>query len=435
MVVVLGPCEWVNSHAAIAARTARWRLFVRCGMMGSIGGASERRGIVRRWPAFAVLTSIVVGGCGPVGMGGGGSPVAQAPLTPVQTAPTGDTFGTGPRRVALILPLTQQGGPSNVGMSLRNAAELAVSESGQNAITVLVKDDQSSPEGARAAAEAAVAEGAEVIVGPLYASNVREVGRIARAAGRPVIAFSTDTSTATRSVYLLSFLVEGYVDRVVRFAASRGKRSFAALVPESEYGNVALAQFQSVAAAAGVRVQAIERYQRGGVTAAAQRIGSVAGQIDALFIPEQADQMASVSQALVAAGIDPTRVQILGTGLWNDSRVLRLPALQGAWFPAPENAGFNNFASKYRARFNSDPTRISTLAYDAMSLVSALSQMQGGLTEATLTNSSGFNGADGLFRFRGDGQNDRGMSVLQIRNGTTSVVSPAPRSFGSASGT
>ena len=404
-------------------------------MTENIGSASRRHGIARPWRPLAILAALALGGCGPVGFGGGG-PAVQAPVAPpVATAPTGDTLGSGPRRVALILPLTQQGGPSAVGQSLRNAAELAVSESGQNAITVLVKDDQSTPEGARAAAEAAVAEGAEVIVGPLYAGNVREAGRVARAANRPVIAFSTDTSTASRGVYLLSFLVEGYVDRGVQFAASRGKKSFAALVPESEYGNVALAQFQSAAAAAGVRVQAIERYSRGNVTAAAQRIGSVAGQIDALFIPEQADQMASVSQALVAAGVDPTRVQVLGTGLWNDSRVLRLPALQGAWFPAPENAGFNSFASKYRAKFNSDPTRISTLAYDAMSLVAALSQMQNGLSDGTLTNTSGFNGADGLFRFRADGLNDRGLSVLQIRNGTTSVVSPAPKSFGSPSGT
>lgn len=114
-----------------------------------------------------------------MGMGSGGPSVAPAPVAPQNPAPpSGDTFGTGPKRVALILPLTQQGGPSAVGMSLRNAAELAVSESGQNAITVLVKDDQSSPEGARAAAEAAVAEGAEVIIGPLYAGNVREVGRV-----------------------------------------------------------------------------------------------------------------------------------------------------------------------------------------------------------------------------------------------------------------
>lgn len=403
--------------------------------MECLGGAGGRL-VNLSLSTLAFAAALAVGGCMPSGFSGRGASAPSAPAeAPAVAAPTGDTMGSGPKRVALILPLTQQGGPSTIGQSLRNAAELAVSESGESAITVLVKDDQSSPEGARAAAQAAIAEGAEIIIGPLYAGNVREVGRIARAANRPVIAFSTDTSTAARGVYLLSFLVEGYVDRIVQFASSRGKRSFAALVPESDYGNVALAQFQSAAAAAGVRVQAIERYSRGNVTAAAQRIGSLGGQIDALFIPEQADQMTAVSQALVAAGVDPARVQILGTGLWNDSRVLRLPALQGAWFPAPENGGFNNFASKFRARFNSDPTRLATLSYDAMSLVSALSQLQGGLSEQTLTNSSGFNGADGLFRFRADGLNDRGMSVLQIRNGATSIVSPAPRSFSSPSGT
>jgi hypothetical protein len=37
-----------------------------------------------------------------------------------------------------------------------------------------------------------------------------------------------------------------------------------------------------------------------------------------------------------------------------------------------------------------------------------------------------------VFRFRPDGQNERGLSVLQINNGATTVVSPAPRSFAGA---
>jgi branched-chain amino acid transport system substrate-binding protein len=384
--------------------------------------------------AVSAVSIVALAGCGPSGVR---PTAAVSPTLPIESTPltapgvTGDNFGGGGKRIALIVPLTQQDGPSAVGQSMRNAAELAVAEAGGGAVTVIVKDDQSSPEGARAAAQAAIAEGADVIIGPLYAGGVREAGRVARAAGKPMIAFSTDASTAGPGVYLLSFLVEGYVDRVLEFAASRGKRSVAALAPETDYGNIAIAQFQQSAAARGMRVQAIERYGRGNVTAAAQKIGAVAGQIDALFIPEQADQTVSVAQALTAAGVDPTRVQILGTGLWNDTRVLRVPMLQGAWFAAPDNSGFNAYAAKYRSKFNSDPTRISTLAYDAMSLAAALTNLQGGVTEQALTNASGFNGADGLFRFRGDGQNERGLSVLQIRSGTTTIVSPAPRSFGS----
>lgn len=388
--------------------------------------------------AFALGAALAVAGCGPSGLKTGTGPTMSAPTTPVESSALTAPIGAGDVKVGLILPLTQGSGPSVVGQSLRNAAELAVAETGASGVTLIVKDDQSSPEGARAATQAALAEGAELIIGPLYAPNVRETGRLARAAGKPVIAFSTDTSTASRGIYLLSFLVESYVDRIVDFSISKGKKSFAALVPESDYGNVALAEFQQIAAKRGVRVQAIERYKPGNATAAIKKIAEGAGSIDALFIPDQAEAMVQMSAALTASNLDSKRVQILGTGLWNDARVLKLPALQGAWFAAPENGGFNAFAGRYREKYGSDPTRIATLAYDAVSLAGALARAQGAqrFSDSVLTNSSGFNGADGVFRFSGDGLNERGLSVLAIANGATTVASPAPRSFsGGASGT
>ena len=106
-------------------------------------------------------------------------------------------------------------------------------------------------------------EGAELILGPLFAADVREAARVARAADKPVIGFSTDTGSASRGVFLLSFLIETYVDRIVDYAASQGKKSFAALVPENDYGNVALGEFQQAVAKHGGRVEAIERYKPG----------------------------------------------------------------------------------------------------------------------------------------------------------------------------
>ena len=58
-----------------------------------------------------------------------------------------------------------------------------------------------------------------------------------------MIAFSTDTSAAAHGVYLLSFLVENYVERIISFAAQRDKKSIAALIPDNSYGAIALAQF------------------------------------------------------------------------------------------------------------------------------------------------------------------------------------------------
>ncbi len=383
----------------------------------------------------------VLAGCGQTGGPFGASEVSPplaAPTTPVQARPlgggaaSGTTIGTGPGKVALILPLTQNGNPSGVGMALRNAAELALAESGSTDLSILVKDDRSTPDGARDAAQAAVSEGAEVVLGPLFAADVREAARVARAANKPVIGFSTDSSAAQRGTYLLSFMIEGYVDRIVDYAAQQGRKSFAALVPENDYGNVALAEFQAAAARQGIRVQAIERYQPSTLNAAVVRIAADLPQIDALFIPDQADAMTGVAQALSANGIDSRKVQVLGTGVWNDGRVLKAPALQGAWFATPENAGFTAFSQRYRTKFGSEPPRIATLSYDAVSLVAALARTQGSqrFADATLTNASGFNGADGVFRFKPEGTSERGLAVVQINGGSVTTVSPAPRTFG-----
>ena len=251
------------------------------------------------------------------------------------------------------------------------------------------------------------------------------------AAGKPVIAYSTDMSSTAHGVYLLSFLVESYVDRIVDFAASRGKKTIAVLAPENDYANVATGALQQAAARRDIRVALIERYKPGGAAAAIARIAALGGQIDACSSRNRPPPCRRWRRRSPANGIDSHHVQILGTGPWNNSRVLSLPALQGAWFASPENAGFVGFAKRYRAKFGADPTRVATLAYDSVSLSAALARTQGGrrFSEEVLTNSTGFNGADGVFRFKPDGGNERALSVLQINNGSTVVVSPAPRSL------
>ena len=410
-------------------------------------GTTGARGILVSVPAFGA--ALFLAACGStIGTG----PKASADSDVSLNAPVGkvdaqalpgssgggNTIGTGNVKIALILPLTSPNGqPSVVGQSLRNAADLAYAESGSNDLTILVKDDKSSPEGSRDAAQAALTDGAEIVIGPLFAPDVREVSRVTRAAGKPMIAFSTDTSTASHGSYLLSFLIESYVDRIVDYAAGKGKKSIAALIPDNDYGRVADAEFQSVTAKRGMRVLSIEHYTPATREAAVKKIAALGNQIDTLFIPEQAEAMPAMSAALVADGINPKQVQILGTGLWNDARVLELPALQGAWFAAPENGGFNSFANRYRAKYGTDPTRIATLSYDAVSLAAALARSQGAqrYSDNVLLNKSGFNGADGVFRFRSDGTNDRGLSVLQINGAKANTVSPAPRTFPASSAT
>jgi len=360
---------------------------------------------------------------------GGGAPTPQ----PGELAAANTSVGEGQIRVALILPLSAQGNAGVAAQSMKNAAEMALAEFKSPNIQLLVKDDGGTPQGAQAGAQQAISEGAEIIIGPLFAQSVSAVGQVARARNIPVIAFSTDTSVAARGVYLLSFLPETDVHRIVDFTVARGKRSFAALLPDNAYGAVVEAAFQQEVSRRGGRVLALEKYplDSNRMAEAVRRVGQVANQVDAIFIPDGADAVPQVVQALAASNANLKRLQLLGTGLWDDPRIFSTAALDGGWYAAPESTGFRNFSGRYRVRYGQDPVRTATLAYDAVALVAALVKTQGSqrFSEQALTNASGFAGIDGIFRFRPEGLNERGLAVLRITPSGGQVISPAPRSF------
>jgi len=135
--------------------------------------------------------------------------------------------------------------------------------------------------------------------------------------------------------------------------------------------------------------------------------------------------------ALAAAGVNLKRVQLLGTGLWDEQRIFSTQSLDGGWYAAPDPAGFRSFVQRYRGRYGQDPVRTATLAYDAVALVAALAKTQGpaAFSETVLTNSSGFAGVDGVFRFRADGTSERGLAVMRVTPQGGAVISPAPRTF------
>jgi branched-chain amino acid transport system substrate-binding protein len=388
--------------------------------------------------AGAAASAMLVAACS--GFPGGdlfnfGSSNPSPPPAPAQAA---QTVGTGATKVALILPLSATGNAGLAAVSMKNAAEMALAEFSNPNIQLLIKDDAGTAQGAQQATQDALAEGVDIILGPLFAHTVSAAGASARARGIPMIAFSTDANVAAHGVYLLSFLPESDVDRVVDYATASGKRSFAGLVQDNPYGSVVEAEFQQAVARKGGRVIALERYpsDKAQMQESVRRIGEAARQADTVFVPGGADAVPSVTQALAASGVGAKRVQLIGTGLWDDPRIFAEASMQGGWYPAPDAAGFRSFSNRYRARYGQDPVRTATLAYDAVSLVVGLVKANGPhhFSEEILTNPSGFAGVDGIFRFRPDGTNQRGLAVLRVTSSGGQVISPAPKAF-SGSGT
>jgi len=396
--------------------------------LSTVLSKSRFSGTTRRTAVGLILGAPLLGACSgvsnPFSSQSGSSGAPQQPLV----------AGTGQVKVGLILPLSASGNAGVAALSMKNAAEMALAEFQNPNIQLLIKDDAGTPQGAQQGTQQALDEGAEIILGPLFALSVPATAQLTRARGLSVSAFSTDSSVAGRGVYLLSFLPESDVDRIVDYAMTSGKRSFVAMLSEGAYGNVVEGEFKQVVARKGGRIVGLERYALtpAGVAGPAKVIAQAARGADAVFIPEGPEVVPSIVQALTTANLDTKRVQLLGTGLWDDPRIFNNTALHGGWYAAPDSTGFRNFSARYRTRYGQDPVRTASLAYDAVALVAALVKTQGKdrFAESVLTNSSGFTGIDGLFRFRPDGTNQRGLAVLRVSPTGGQMISAPPKGFG-----
>ncbi len=359
------------------------------------------------------------------------------PTIPAASPVTGEVLGTGTVRVALIIPLSANGGAGQAARDLRNAAMMALQELTAANIQILVKDDRGTPEGARAAAAEAISQGAELILGPLVSASVAAAAEVARPAGIPIIAFASDPSVAGPGVYLMGLSPRSDVLRIVPYAARAGFNSIAALLPDNGYGTLAEAALRESVAAAGARIVVIQRYalDRGAMQVAAEAVADIllAGQADAVFMPDAGDVVPFMAQIIAAKGVPPGAIKFLGGSQWNDARTRSESTLTGGWFSSPpDQGGITAFAARFATAFGTPPLPIAALGYDAVRLAAGLAASFGParFVAATITNPSGFLGIDGAFRFLANGTNERTLAIYEIeRGGTQRLIDPAPTGF------
>ncbi len=337
-----------------------------------------------------------------------------------------------PVRVGLLLPFSNGSGATRaLAKGMMNAAQLALFDSHDPDILLMTGDEGSTPREAEAAARTLLAQGAEVVVGPLFASSVTAVAPLARDRGVPVIAFSTDRTVAGDGVYLLSFQPENEVKRIISYAASRGHVNFAALVPRTAYGERVTAAFREEATARKLHITAIERFDPGATDLSKPASTVAASGADAILIAQGGTALQSLATFLRSSSTGAAEPKLLGTGLWADKSITREPILVGGWFASPPPSSNDAFSEKYKAVFGTAPPQLAALAYDAVSLIAALAPNTPyrRFTAGALTDANGFLGVSGIFRFNLDGTSDRGLAILGVEPGDFRMIDPAPRTF------
>ncbi|MBF0887472.1 MULTISPECIES: penicillin-binding protein activator [Gluconobacter] len=386
----------------------------------------------------------------------------------------GVSEGPGAHDVGLILPLT--GRNASYGTRMRDAAKLALSAKGSPALDV---HDTNGPGGTEQAVRDALARGDAILLGPLTATETAAAAPLAINAGKPELAFTSDSTQARPGVWVMGLTPEQQVRRMVDAARATGRKTFAAFLPDNAFGHAMGDGLARACRDAGLKdpqivfhtmdaqniddglktLSAIETRQPAAPvvmetpsgpsaidptgestpdaaapagtpspapTPAAQPAPIPPPPFDALVLADTGLELGRVITALQADHIDSSQVQIMGPALWKafDGK---LGALHGAWYAAPDAHDRLGYVAQYRALYKQAPSPVSDFAYDAAALAGSLIR-QGGVTVEALTRPDGYMGVDGLFRLRPDGHVTRALAIYQIqRGGGARIVVPASR--------
>lgn len=353
----------------------------------------------------------------------------QAPAPVVRhggNMPTGTTVEQATEaKVAVLLPLS--GNNAMLGQSMLQAAQLALFDLGNNDLQLMPHDTKGTESGAQDATRNAIRDGAQIIVGPLFADAVRGAQQITSRTNTKIIAFSTDWSLADRSTFVMGFMPFSQVDRIADYASEKNLNRFAIIAPRDKYGDVVSTRFENRAGQNGGTIVHNISYTPNdpAITSLVSSIDP--SSIDAVFVPANGSDLKIITNTLTTRGMPPEKIKRLGTGLWDNPVILSQSGVQGGWFAAPSPAARQNFERQYQATYGQKPLRLTTLAYDAMALASVLSSRN--YSYDAFTNPNGFDGVDGVFRFGKDGIIQRNLAVLEINNGSVREIAPAARRF------
>lgn len=328
---------------------------------------------------------------------------------------------------------------------------------------------------ARNAAQLALQDGVQIILGPLFSDAVLAVAEVAQPANIPVVAFSNNREIVGNGVYTMGFFPEDQVQRIVDFAFNQGVTRYSVLAPDDLYGNRMVNALNEMATFGGRevtdiayyldetqilvdRIKLLGRYEDRRLALLSQRRELAArddaiskralerledletfGEVgfEAVLLPAGAEEVLRIAPLLAFYDIDPSQVKLLGTWLWEDPSLLTEPSMAGAWYVAPPAPTRRLFAERFEGLHNRAPDRAATLAYDATALSIVLAQRAARANEArpnmftaeALTSPGGFAGMDGIFRFRPTGLVERGLAVFEIERGGAREIDPARTTF------
>jgi ABC-type branched-subunit amino acid transport system substrate-binding protein len=272
------------------------------------------------------------------------------------------------------------------------------------------------------------------IIGPLISGDAAAAAVLAGQARIPLLLLAPREGTTGGYVFRNALTVAAQVRALADFARGEGLQRFAILHAAARHDVLYADQFQAAVERQGGQVVARQSYPPGAVdlrqqlqalAAEARRRGN--GPLDALFLPDEARQVAQIIPQLGFSRLD--LLQLLGTNAWNNPELGRMagPLSEGAVFvdgffagsPWPE---VSDFVARFQSAYGSSPNILSAQGYDAGHMLLTL-LARPGVTDResfrqALAALRDFPGVTGRTSFGPDGEAEKVLFLLQVQDGT-----------------
>lgn len=351
-------------------------------------------------------------------------------------------------QAAVLLPLS--GKTAKIGASMQKSSMMALQDRPHSSLQLFFYDTKGTPEGVEQAWEEAQINDPDIIIGPVYAEEVKALK--SEHPSVPILSFTSDNSLMKSDVYTLGILLPNQVERMTQYMCTSGRRKIAVIGPENKTGELVMnSLMEQIERCPNMTVDKIALYPEDTINFNETVLKIVPKPInpkkpdlteeekvlletpieeridfDALFIYEDGVKLQQITSLLAYYDVTPKVVPFFGLANWQQTKDR---ALAGAYFVGTPTGRLTAFQNRYNKTFGENPTKLATLAYDGVSLVAVLAEQQA-LTTANLRSDSGFNGVNGRFRLNSDGTNERLFDVFQLDNRLRpQVVEQAPTEF------
>ncbi len=365
-------------------------------------------------------------------------------------------------QVALFLPFS--GKNKDLGWSLFNSAVLSLFENDLNHnIELILIDSKDTPAEASKAFKEVIDRKIKIVIGPVFSSAIEAIEKDVLRNNITMISLSNNQQLMGKTspdggVFLAGMMPEVQVDKIVNYAMDKGKFSFAIIAPNNQYGKTITDLFKKIVRSRDGNFITSEFYDSDnkiggeGLDRSVERVinsfsvpshltdgknklkkDAVINEADysypqVILIPESGKILSKIVASIKKQNKEERDFQIIGTSQWDDISTLNDINLVGAWFASPENEKFRNFEKSYYQIYDKFPPRISSIAYDAVTVISeVIDRKKGAPTVSDFTGyanppKNGFEGIDGLFRFLPNGLVQRNLAILQVGNGRFEVI-------------